>query len=341
MGRVPVFAVLFVMLGATTLANLVFGALHIPLGHAFAIAFRTATRRSVDGFPLDEVAAVQAIRFPRTVLSLLVGSGLAVSGAALQGIFRNPLADPALIGVSSGAAVGAVAGIVYEVTFLGRYSLPAMAFVGALSTTFIVYRSARRDGRTEIVTLLLTGIAVNAIAASIIGYFIFRANDQQLRGITFWQLGSVGGASWNIIGATLPFIVLGGIAMVRFAHPLNLLALGEREAAHLGVDTERVRMVVVMISALVVGASVAAVGAVAFVGLVVPHLVRIVLGPDHRIVLPASALGGAILLGLADLIARTIAAPQELPLGVITASIGGVFFFYLLRRIRRSQGGWA
>jgi iron complex transport system permease protein len=326
---------------AAIVANLAFGALHIPVGSSLSIAIRIAARRSVSGFPPEQVATIQAIRFPRAVLSVLVGAALALAGAALQGIFRNPLADPALIGVSSGAAVGAVAGIVYGVTFLGRYSLSFMAFTGALMTTFLVYRSARRDGRTEIVTLLLTGIAVNALAASAIGYFIFRANDQQLRGITFWQLGSMGGATWDLIAATTPFIAVGGVVIFRHAHQLNLLALGEREAAHLGIDTERVRATIIFISALLVGASVAAVGSVAFVGLVVPHLVRLLVGPDHRIVLPASALGGALLLTCADLAARNVAVPQELPLGVVTASIGGVFFFYLLRRVRRSQGGWA
>ncbi len=271
--------VLLVAVLATALANVAIGSLPIPLVDALAIVARSVTGRSRDGFAIEYVATIESIRLPRAVLSMIVGAGLATAGAALQGIFRNPLADPALIGVSSGAAVGAVTAIVLGFNALGRFSLPMMAFAGALTVTMVVYRSARRDGRTEIVTLLLTGIAVNAIAASAIGFLIFRANDQQLRGIAFWQLGSLGGASWQIIGATVPFVMVGCGRTAAPRAPAHLLALGEREAAHLGVDTERMRGFVIVISAVVVGASVAAVGSVAFVGLVVPHLVRLVVGP--------------------------------------------------------------
>lgn len=331
---------LIALLFLVSLASLGMGAVTIPFGEALAIAWRNVIGRSNDAHAIDYVVTVEQLRLPRTAMAVLVGMGLATAGAALQGIFRNPLADPGLIGVSSGAALGGVASIVIGFNSLGRFSLPASAFLGALTVTIVVYLSARRDGRTEIVTLLLTGIAVNAMTAAAIGYFIFRADDQQLRGITFWQLGSVASAAWPTIGAALPFLVIGMVGLLANARPLNLLALGEREATHLGLNTERTRVIVIGCAALVVGASVASVGAVAFVGLVVPHLLRLVTGPDHRVLLPAAALGGGILLAAADICARTIAIPREVPIGVVTAMVGGAFFFYLLRKVRRAQGGW-
>lgn len=291
-------------------------------------------------FTDQQAAVLWAIRLPRVALAGLVGAGLAVSGAALQGVFRNPLADPGLIGVSSGAAFGAVAAVVLGFAGLGVASLPVAAFLGGLLTTLIVYGLARSDGRTEVVTLLLTGIALNAIAGAGTGFLTYLADDAELRTITFWSLGSAGGATWPTVGAVAPFIGVGLLLVPRWGRALNLLVLGEREARHLGVATERVRLGIVALAALMTGAAVAVAGTVGFVGLVVPHLLRMVAGPDHRLLLPASGLGGAALLVLADLAARTLAAPAELPLGVVTALAGGPFFLWLLHRTRREHGGW-
>jgi iron complex transport system permease protein len=275
------------------------------------------------------------------VLAILVGSALAVSGAALQGMFRNPLADPGLIGVSSGAALGAVASVALGISILGVATLPVCAFIGGVVASIIVYFVSRHDGRTEVVTLILTGIALNTMAGAMTGMLTYVASDTQLRAVVFWSLGSLGSATWRSVAAATPFIVLGLVLIPRWGGALNLFVLGEREAAHLGVDTERVRMQLILVTALMTGAAVAVAGVVGFVGLIVPHLIRLIAGPNHRVLLPASALGGALLVLLSDLAARTIAAPAELPLGVITALLGGPFLLVLMLRTRRAQGGWA
>jgi iron complex transport system permease protein len=316
------------------------GAVRIAPGDTAAIVL---SHLGVDtGAAVDpqQDAILWAIRLPRVLLGALVGGGLAVAGAALQGVFRNPLADPGIIGVSSGAALGAVVAI-----FLGwpgevRGGLQIAAFLAGVLTALVVYAIARYEGRTETVTLILTGVAVAAIAGAGVGFVIARADDDQLRDIVFWSLGSLGGATWTLVGSTLPFVALGAAVCMSRARQLDLLALGEREARHLGVETERDRTLLLGATALATSAAVAAVGVVAFVGLVVPHLVRLAVGPAHRVLLPASFLLGASLVVLADLVARTATAPVELPLGVVTSLIGGPFFLWLIWRTRRADGGW-
>ena len=325
---------------ATVVLSVAVGAVHVRPAQVLAIlADRAGLDIGVSYAPQQE-AVVWAIRLPRVVLGLLVGAGLASAGAAMQGIFRNPLADPGVIGVSSGAALGAVFAIVIGFAGLGQRALPVAAFAGGLLATLAVYGLSRHQGRTEVVTLVLTGVAVNAIAGAGIGLLTFLASDAQLRSLVFWSLGSLGGATWGVVGAVAPFLIAGVVALPRFARSLDLLVLGEREAAHLGVATERVRMGVIVLAAMTTGAAVAAAGIVGFIGLVVPHLVRLVAGPSHRVVLVASALGGAIVVVGADLASRTLAVPAELPLGVLTGALGGPFFLWLLHRARAEQGGW-
>jgi iron complex transport system permease protein len=293
------------------------------------------------GVDAQEDAILWTIRLPRVLLAAVVGGGLGVSGAALQGVFRNPLADPGVIGVSSGAALGAVAAIVAGLAGAQRAGLQTAAFAGGMATALVVYAIARHEGRTDTATLILTGVAIAAVAGAGVGFLIARADDDQLRDIVFWSLGSLGGATWMLLGTTLPLVAAGAAACLLRARVLDVLALGEREARHLGVDTERERFVLIGAAALATSASVAAVGVVAFVGLVVPHLVRLAAGPAHRTLLPASLVLGAALLVLADLDARTATAPVELPLGVVTSLVGGPFFLWLIWRTRRSDGGWA
>lgn len=281
------------------------------------------------------------IRFPRVALAALVGASLGSAGASMQGTFSNPLAEPGIVGVSSGAALGAVAAIVLGVTALGAWSITLAAFVGGVLTLALVYLAARSEGRTEVVTLILTGIAVNALAGACIGVFMFLSTDAELRSITFWQLGSVSQATWPKVAAVAPVALVGGVAAVVMAPKLDLLALGERSARHIGVDVERLRIIMLLVVGLLTAAAVAVSGIILFVGLVVPHLVRMVVGPAHRVLIVASALGGAVLLVVGDLAARTIAQPQEIPLGVLTALVGSPFLFWLLRRTRARQGGWA
>lgn len=295
------------------------------------------------GAAMDHVngeATLWLIRMPRLLMAILVGATLASAGVVMQGVFRNPLAEPGVIGISSGAAVGASASIVFGLSFAGPLTLPLLAFLGGLAATIVVYTSARADGRTEVVTLVLTGIAINAIGGAAIALFTYLGSTQEREQIVFWQLGSLNGTRWPDLAIVAPIAVVGIAACLFFADSLDLLALGERQAEHLGVRVERLRVFAIIVIALLTCAAVAFVGIIGFVGLVIPHLMRMILGPGHRLLVPASALGGAVLLLAADLVARTAVPGSELPIGMLTALIGGPFFFWLLRRTRRRSGGW-
>lgn len=285
--------------------------------------------------------ALWLVRFPRVVLAAIVGAALGCAGTIMQGIFGNPLAEPGVIGVSAGSAVGAALAIVAGLTIFGTWTVAAAAFLGGLITTYAVYLLARADGRTEMVTLMLTGIGVNAIAGAAIGLLMYLTDESGVSAITFWNLGSLAQANWTAVAVTGPCLFIGLGVALSHARRLDLLALGERSAAHLGVNVERLRITMIVITALLGAAAVAFTGIISFVGLVVPHLIRMVAGPGHRLLLPASAVGGALVVILADLAARTLVDYQELPLGVLTALVGGPAFFWLLRRTRRRSGGWA
>lgn len=295
----------------------------------------------LDGDGLEQAELILAqIRLPRTLLGLAVGAVLAVSGVAMQGLFRNPLADPGLVGVSSGAGLGAAVAIVGGAALgglpeaLAPYLLSISAFAGGFLITALVYRLGRRDGQTSVVTMLLAGIALNALAFASIGLFTYLADDATLRTLTFWNLGSLNGASYARLWPLL-VVVLAVIAWLpRRASALNALLLGESEARHLGFDVECLKGELVFCTALGVGAAVAASGLIGFIGLVVPHLVRLLAGPDHRVLLPASALAGASLILFSDLAARLVLSPAELPIGIVTALVGAPLFLYLLLRGR-------
>ncbi|MBK7654722.1 MAG: iron ABC transporter permease [Betaproteobacteria bacterium] len=286
---------------------------------------------------------VWGVRVPRVALGLLAGAGLAGSGVLMQALFRNPLADPALIGVSAGAALGAVAVIVLGATVLqgisralGVWTLPVAAFVGALLTALLVFQLARNEGMLDASTLLLCGIAINALAGAGIGLLTYLATDEQLRNLTFWSLGSLGSATWGAVYGAAPAVLLMVAMAPKLANSLNALLLGESEALHLGVAVERLKRVLLCLTAATAGSLVAVCGIIGFVGLVAPHMARILVGPDHRYVFPLSAMLGAILLTAGDLIARTAVRPAELPIGILTALIGAPFFLWLLRQRRRS-----
>ncbi|WP_206603399.1 FecCD family ABC transporter permease [Bifidobacterium catulorum] len=285
--------------------------------------------------------ALWNVRFPRIVMAIVVGAALGVAGAVMQGVFGNPLAEPGTVGVSSGAAVGASASILMGWTFLGSFTTPFLAFACGLITTMSVYLLARRGGRTEIVTLILTGVAVNAIAGALISFFTFAAPTNARDQIVFWQMGSFNGSRWQQVALVAPMCVIGIIGVQFMAHQLDLLSLGEKPARHLGVNVERLRFLSMLAVALLVSSAVAFAGIISFVGLVVPHLLRMIIGPGHRTLLPASALGGALLLTIADFAARTTIQFADLPIGMLTSLVGGPFFFWLLRRSRSKSGGWA
>ncbi|MGC1330213.1 MULTISPECIES: FecCD family ABC transporter permease [unclassified Pseudomonas] len=295
----------------------------------------------VQGQGLEQAEMILGqIRLPRTLLGLAVGAVLALSGVAMQGLFRNPLADPGLVGVSSGAALGAAIAIVCGSWFGGLppllepYLLSLCAFLGGLGVTALVYQLGRKNGQTSVAVMLLAGVALTALASSAVGLFTYLADDATLRTLTFWNLGSLNGASYQRLWPLVLIATGVSLWLPRRARALNALLLGESEARHLGVDVERLKRELVFCTALGVGAAVAAAGLIGFIGLVVPHLVRQVSGPDHRVLLPASLLAGASLLLFADLIARMALAPAELPIGIVTAFLGAPFFLYLLVRGR-------
>tara|TARA_R110002051_G_scaffold5849_1_gene29322 strand:- start:58 stop:1098 length:1041 start_codon:yes stop_codon:yes gene_type:complete len=293
--------------------------------------------------PNDSIveSTLWVVRFPRIAMALVVGAALAVAGAVMQAIFGNPLAEPGVVGVSSGAALGAATAIVVGVAALGDSAIALFAFVGGLLATLLVYFVSRANGRTEVVTLLLTGIAVNAFAGAGLAFLLFVADSGSREQIVFWQLGSLNGSRWSEVLIVTLVTAIGLTAAIVLARPYDLLALGERNARHLGVNVERLRIVSIIIVALLTGVAVAFCGIIAFVGLVVPHAMRMVIGPAHRSLIVASAVGGGVLLVLSDLLARSVVAGGDLPIGLLTSLVGGPFFFYLLFRQRRQSGGWA
>ncbi|MCK2056976.1 iron ABC transporter permease [Methylobacterium sp. 37f] len=340
-----VWAILGLVLAGAVLMSLGLGAVSIPPGRVAAILLHGGGEPGGgDTGAARDALVILNIRLPRTLLGLLVGAGLAVSGALMQGLFRNPLADPALVGVSAGSGLGAATVIVLgdrlraalglagplPDAILPEAILPAAAFLGGLAATLALYVVASRAGRTSVATLLLAGIALAALASALTGLLVYASDDRQLRDLTFWLLGSLGGATWAKVLASalaiLPVLVL----VPWLGRGLNALVLGEAEAFHLGIAVERLKRRVILLVALAVGAGVAAAGVIGFVGLVVPHALRLLIGPEHRRLLPACAVLGGTLLVLADVAARLVVAPAELPIGIVTALVGAPAFLWLL-----------
>jgi len=283
------------------------------------------------------VAIVYNIRLPRALTALAVGATLSLAGAVLQALFRNPLADPGLVGVSSAAAVGAVTAIVFGLAGLSFLALPVAAFLGALTVGAIILMLASRPATAGMATLLLAGIAINAIAGALLGVLIYVSSDTQLRELNFWMLGSFAAAHWQSVTPALVLMSVAGLLLLRRAGLLDALLLGERSAYAIGVDTGPLKRRLILLTTLGIGAAVSVSGTIGFVGLVVPHLVRLAIGARHALLLPASALLGGSLMLAADLVAKLAVAPAELPIGLVTSLVGGPFFFWLV--LTRSQGG--
>lgn len=286
----------------------------------------------------DGYAVLTQIRFPRVILGVIVGASLGIAGTALQGLFRNPLADPGLIGVSAGAGLGAATWVVLgaaAMPFLGPWGMTLAAFAGGALVTWLAWKMANVQHLVSTVHLLLAGVAFNSLAGAGIGAMVFLSNDEQLRTITFWMLGGLGAATWPAVTAAAAVSLLGMLILLPMGRSLNLLALGEADAYHLGINTKSINRRVILGGTLAVGAAVSAAGGIGFIGLVIPHLLRLCIGPDHRFLLPGSALLGAMLLVASDLLARVAAAPLEIPVGVITAFLGAPFFLWLVWKQRR------
>ena len=288
-------------------------------------------------WPASYESIILQIRLPRVFLVALTGASLAVSGGTYQGLFRNALADPYLIGVASGAGLGAISAVAFEWdrSALGSYMIPLASFAGALLTVLLVYGLSRVGRSTPSTTLILAGVAIGTLATSLATFIMLSGNSQAVRVLSF-LLGGYGGGGWDSVVAILPFAVFGFIVMLAYARPLNILLFDEDQARHLGIDVERVKTILIAAATLSTSAAVSFSGLIGFVGLVVPHTVRLLSGPDHRRLLPWSALAGAGFLMLADLFARTVMSPRELPVGIVTAIAGAPFFLYLLRRAKNA-----
>ncbi len=276
------------------------------------------------------------IRLPRVVLGALVGAALGVAGAVMQGLFRNPMAGPFVVGVSSGAGLGAAIALKWvDFWLLGFSSVPVLAFVGASGVTILVYVLSRRGGEVPIATLLLTGIAVGSLCSALTAIVIVLSDAGEVRGIVFWLMGRLSLRFWDPhVKMMLPYALVGIALTMLYARDLNVLSLGDESAQHLGLEVRRTKLILLLVASLLAAGAVAVSGVIAFVGLVVPHLMRLLVGPDHRGLIPASALGGAALLVVADLLARMVLAPAELPVGIMTSLLGCPFFLYLLHRRR-------
>lgn len=332
---------LAILLPVVVIVSIGVGAVPIPAGDILTILF---DRLGLSDSTISNQSAliIESIRLPRTLLGLIVGGSLAVAGASMQGLFRNPLADPSIVGVSSGAALGAgIAIVLGGLLFAGApslvqsYSVSILAFVGGVLSTWLVYKVGTTSNGTSVATMLLAGVAINALAGAGMGMLNYVADDTMLRNLTFWQMGSLGGATWDLVIICATLLIPVVLILGRYGLVLNALLLGESEARHLGIDVQKVKLTLIFLTALAVGVSVSVSGFIGFVGLVVPHLIRLAVGPDHRILLPASAMLGGILLLVADMLSRTIVTPAELPIGIVTALMGAPFFLSLLWQQRK------
>jgi iron complex transport system permease protein len=334
----PCFLALCTLLFICSLAAITTGAMSLPVSESLLSVVDSFCQSELSNLPSYQEAIVLELRLPRMLLAIFVGAILAQSGAVLQGLFRNPLADPGIIGVSSGAAVGAILAIVVFPEAWGAWTTPSFAFLFGLGTTLLVYALAQSSNGTSVVILLLAGVAISAFAGAAIGFMSYYADDQSLRALSLWQMGSLSAANTANLFLVFGIMLILLVAFQRRASALNALLLGESEARHLGIPVERLKLELIILSAIGVGVTVAFAGIIGFIGLVIPHLVRMSCGPDHRQLLPLSALLGAILLLASDILARLVVTPAELPVGLLTALLGAPFFLILLLKQRKN---WA
>ena len=332
-----------VLLLILSFISITFGPVQITLNQIIDILLHKLGFHSTNqSFTAIHQTVLLDIRLPRVIMAILVGLGLGTSGAILQGLFRNPLVDPGFIGVSSGAAIGAMISIMFGSTIyyfmpkiLVPFTLPTLAMIGSFITTTIVYKMSKVAGKTNIMAMLLSGIAVNAFAGAIIGLFVSLSSDAELRSFTFWTLGGLDMADWDVLIITCIFIFIPFIAIYKSQYQMDIFMLGDSESEHLGLNVERLKKKIILIASITVGVSVAFCGMIGFIGLVTPHLVRLFIGPNHKYLIPGSGILGALILTLSDLICKTIISPAQLPIGVVTSTIGAPFFIWLILSQKR------
>jgi iron complex transport system permease protein len=322
-------ALLSLLLILVILLSVTVGSVKVKPFHSFTILFQSLLGLKRTGTETEQ-AIILSLRFPRALLAGLVGAGLSVSGAVFQALLRNPLADPYILGVSSGAAVGAIVAILMGLGTLS-FGLPLASFIGAFLTILVVFYFGRQDGKIHPNTLLLAGVITSSFLSALIMFFISISQREELRTIIFWLMGDFSFSNYQAIGMIFPYVLVAFLVLYFYARQFNLILSGEESALQLGVDVERLKLSSYLFASLITAASVSVCGLIGFVGLIIPHSVRLVFGPDHRLLLPASALVGASFLIASDTLGRTLLAPVELPVGVITAAFGGPFFIYLLR----------
>ena len=338
--RTRIYSMLGLLIGLIVIIALAttIGSVKIPL--------QTTVKILADRLPLVNIThtwpgsldtIIMDIRLPRIILAGLAGAALAVAGATYQGLFRNPLADPYLIGVAQGAALGAAVGFLLPVAWkISDFGLiPVLAFIGAIIATIVVYLLARVGKTLPVTTLILAGVALSALLQSIVSYLVISSNEK-MHGILFWLMGSFSMSRWSEVGVVLPYVAVGTVVIIIFARLLNVMQLDEEQAQQLGVNVEKYKLILLAAATMITAAAVSFVGTIGFVGIIIPHAVRLIWGADHRFLLPLSVLVGAIFMILTDLIARTVLAPTEIPIGVITAVCGAPFFLYLLRRRKKA-----
>lgn len=337
--RVMIITCMGLLLLAAVIVSVAIGAVYVPVP--------TTAKIIISRIPLlgrlvsttwtgAQETIIMTVRLPRVLLAMLVGMGLAAAGSVFQALFRNPMADPSIIGSSQGAALGATIAFFFgiQLKWGGLSAIPVFAFAGAVAAVVVVYMVARAGGRVSVSSLLLVGIAMSTFLASIVSTLMVISEDR-MHSIFFWLMGGMGTANWNMVIAVLPFIAAGALLSIIFSRDLNLISLGEERAAQLGLGVEKFKWIMIAIASLLVGAAVSVSGIIGFVGLITPHMVRLMTGPDHKYLVPGSLLAGGLLLVIADTIARTVIAPSELPVGVVTAFFGAPFFIYLLKKRRR------
>lgn len=328
--RVVLFVALGVIVLAASLWSILVGQYTIPIRDLPGILATGPT-----GAESMEEQVVWQIRMPRIVLGLLVGAALGVAGALLQAVFANPLAEPSIIGVTAGAGVGAAAVIVFNLTFLGTSTVALGAFITAVITTVLVYQLAKSRGRVQVINLILTGIAINAVSGALTSFFIYLAPTSSREEIIFWQMGSLNGSQWAHVNVVLVIVSIGIAISLGLGKQLDVLALGESAAGHVGLNVKKLRIIAIAVSTLLTAGAVAYAGLISFVGLIIPHLLRTITGPANKVLVPASALGGAALISVSDILARTLIPYADLPIGVFTALVGGPTFFIMLRRMMK------
>lgn len=329
-----VLPVMLAVLLATIVTAVAVGPVYVPFGRSVRIILSNIGLLNDPTLPRDQNAIIYLVRLPRTLIACLAGGALASCGAAMQGMFRNPMADPGILGVSSGAGLGAVTAITLGFAARSIYTLPLFASVGALLAVTLIYLLSLRKGKISPLTLILSGIAVSTFIGAVTQLVLMNSNNYEVRSYVFWVMGSLNGMMWAQVRLIAAPVIVLILALTFFSRDLNLLLLGEEEAQSVGLEPSRSRKLLLLLTSLTVAAAISVCGPIGFVGLIVPHILRLITGPDHRILIPASALGGAIFLTGCDILAR-LPANGEISVGIITSLLGAPFFLYLLIRSRR------